>query len=393
MSIEPRIERAVRLAAGAGTLAAAALLAACSGAGAGQGRTLGYAIVGWNLAVYETPYHDECPEGLAHGNDALWWKSLAPQERAKLTQDGTLDPVSAPRRSISAYRGPNGEDGCWMPEAVQDPPLRTVEGKVSYGMDLDGNDGGDATPKSCRHVDFVSPEGLKGVDNQAYRVLGCHYGWRKDGYIDRHANTERRDTSHGVTLVEITGVDDLRNDPSVEVAFYKKADDDALPKDPRAEILGKASYRIHQTPRYGGKAKGRIENGVLVTEPVDITLPYYGNQVHVPVVMRDMRLKLNVADPDKDAEGMVAGYYDLAKFWRYIQQIEYLNVTGQFSCPGVYKALRENADGYPDPKTGECTAISSAFRIKAVPAYVSHADPQHDLVQADLRTPVTGGNP
>jgi hypothetical protein len=388
--MELRMTLIARRALGAGSLAAAALLAACGG---GKSQTLGYAIVGWNLAVYETPYHDECPEGLAYGNDALWWKSLPVPDRAKLTQDGTLDPVGAPRRMQSAYRGPNGEDGCWMPEAVKDPPLRTVEGSVSYGMDLDGKDDGSATPKSCKHVNFVSPDGAKGVDNQLYRLMGCHYGWRKDGYVDRHANIERRDTSHGVTLIEVTGVDDLKNDPSVEVAFYKKADDDALPKDPRADILGKASYRIHDTPRYGARTKGRIENGWLITEPVDITMPYYGNQVHVPIVMRDMRLKLNVADTDKDSEGMLAGYYDLAAFWRYIQQIEYLNVTGQFSCSGVYTAMKQLADGYPDPKTGECTALSSAFKVMAVPAFVSHVDPQHDLVQADLRTPDTGVKP
>jgi hypothetical protein len=30
------------------------------------------------------------------------------------------------------------------------------------------------------------------------------------------------------------------------------------------------------------------------------------------------------------------------------------------------------ADGYPDPKTGECTALSIAFNIEAIPAFVLH---------------------
>ena len=32
------------------------------------------------------------------------------------------------------------------------------------------------------------------------------------------------------------------------------------------------------------------------------------------------------------------------------------------------------ADGYPDPVTGECTAISIGYLIKGVPAYVIHSD-------------------
>src|SRR4029079_17913433 len=37
---------------------------------------------------------------------------------------------------------------------------------------------------------------------------------------------------------------------------------------------------------------------------------------------------------------------------------------------GLYDALKRNADGMPDPKTGRNTGISMAYRIKAVPAHV-----------------------
>ena len=33
---------------------------------------------------------------------------------------------------------------------------------------------------------------------------------------------------------------------------------------------------------------------------------------------------------------------------------------------------KQMADGYPDPKTGECTQISTAFTIEALPAFVLH---------------------
>src|SRR5258707_14540264 len=36
----------------------------------------------------------------------------------------------------------------------------------------------------------------------------------------------------------------------------------------------------------------------------------------------------------------------------------------------MYYALKRNADGMPDPKTGRNTAISTAFRFTAKPAFV-----------------------
>ena len=47
----------------------------------------------------------------------------------------------------------------------------------------------------------------------------------------------------------------------------------------------------------------------------------------------------------------------------YLAQRGYVMVTLNF---------RHAADGYPDPKTGECTQISTAFTIEALPAFVLH---------------------
>ena len=71
---------------------------------------------------------------------------------------------------------------------------------------------------------------------------------------------------------------------------------------------------------------------------------------------------------------MIAGYRDFDNFWDYIRKWEYLSVTGQFSCPAIYVAAKELADGYPDPDTGECTALSSAYTIEAVPSFIIHPE-------------------
>ncbi len=332
-------------------------------------RSIAFVIANWDNAIYETRFMDECPEGPAIGNDTLWWRSLTRANRDKLTDKGLVQPVD--RRFLSVLRGPKGEDVCWNPSIIRDPPLRTVQGRTSFGFNLDGTSDGSATPKSCRHQKFVSEKGVPGVDNQMYRLLGCHYGWRHNGVLDTFGNEERRNSGRGVVLIEITGITDPRNSKDVRVSFYRALD--PFPIDSSGRILPFASYRIDTNggkPRYGTVVHGRIVDGVLETDPADLKLPYYANGAFAEIDLRDMKLELNLAVADDGkVHGLVGGYYDFDKWWEYMRKIEFLIATGDWSCPALYEAAKHLADGYPDPKTGECTAISSAFKIDAIPAF------------------------
>jgi hypothetical protein len=43
------------------------------------------------------------------------------------------------------------------------------------------------------------------------------------------------------------------------------------------------------------------------------------------------------------------------------------------TCNGAYFELKRLADGHRDPKTGQCTSISTQYRIKVIPAFVVDA--------------------
>ncbi|MGY8962626.1 MAG: hypothetical protein ACKVKT_03620, partial [Rhodospirillales bacterium] len=198
-----------------GALALGTISATATTAEVDTERTIGLVVVSFYTSVYETKYMEECPRGLAIGNDEIWWKSLEPGIRDELTNGGDIEPVTGTRRAMSAKRGPNGEDVCAIPTIVQDPPHKTVQGSISYGMDLDGLSEGAATPKTCSHKNFTSPDGQAGIDNQMYRLLGCTFGWRDSGYVETNANGELIDTSQGVILIEVSDVDDKHNDGDV----------------------------------------------------------------------------------------------------------------------------------------------------------------------------------
>lgn len=328
-------------------------------------RTIGLVLTSLFTAIYETRYMDECPEGLAVGNDELWLQTMTPAERERATAGGTKNHID--RKYQAEVRGPHGEDSCWYPELLRDPPLRTVQGTTAYGFNLDGTTDGHATPKSCAHQKFVGLDGEPGIDNQIYRVVGCIKGFRHDGYVETTAQTERINTSRGITLIEVSDVDDARNDPDVKVAFYRPKDQ--LLKDSAANVLPFASYAID--PTYAEFTHGKIVDGVLSTDPVDVHLPFQGDIVISELDLRDMRLRLELAADGSGATGLMGGYYNWSTWWDFIRKIQ-LTSTSIHSCPALYDASRKLADGYPDPKTGECTAISTAYRVAFLPAFIIH---------------------
>ena len=329
---------------------------------------LGFVVEAWRTAIYQTEYMEECPDGIAIGNDEIWFNALSPQDKERWTQGGRLQSLDMPRRSQQYLRGPQGEDVCWHPTSVVDPPMRLAGGRYSYGMNLDSNEDGQATPKTCAHQNFESPEDKSlGIDNQLFRLMGCVYGYRDKGYLEHHANRERQDESKGVILIDVTDVDDPHNDSAVTVTFYLSAT--TLRFDTSGRIIPFASYQT-VAGRYGDTVRGRIVNDVLETEPGNVTLPIYGNDAATDMVFRDFRLRLRVNPGGERASGIWAGYHPVDSFWDHIQKVQHNVPVGQYDCPALYAAAHQLADGYPDPKTGQCTALSSAFSYEAVAAFV-----------------------
>jgi hypothetical protein len=353
------------------------------GANSPMSKTLGFVVTDFMPAVYETKFMDECPAGLNISNHEIWWRKLTKEQRGELTQNGNSDILG--RWSMAVRRGPNGEDVCINPEVItDDPPLLTVEGLTSFGVNLDGNVDGRASPKTCSHENFISPNGVPGIDNQLYRLIGCTYGYRENGQIDINANEMRKTSGLGMILIEVTGVDDARNDDDVTVTFYRSIDQFMM--DSSGKALPFSSYRVDYTddgPRYGDSLKGSLINGVLQTESGDVRLPYFGNYNYIHPIIRDMQVRLEISEGGTLAQGTLAGYYDLEQYLYLTQGLGLIIATASFSCPAFVDAAKRLADGYPDPETGECTHISSAFELNASAAFVIHPEQSKEMTKVE----------
>ena len=189
----------------------------------------------------------------------------------------------AQRQYIRNMMDPNRPDPCRTPEAAgPDPGFHTakVPATKAYGIDLDGRDSrakGKPAPGTCAHDDLVGMNGGHGIDNQFYRLVGCSNSYQSTGQSNTFA-IEMLTGSWGI-LIELSGVDDIRNDDSVEVGIYANADPIELSAN--REPLANATYAVEQDPRFQTKTRGRLKNGVLTTDPGGHALSL-GRQQHLP---------------------------------------------------------------------------------------------------------------
>jgi hypothetical protein len=345
-----------------------------------------------------------CPTGMTAGVRGLidaFTKTPAGQRQTGETID-----AYERRASAAVNTAPNGQNICLNPEASSpDPGWRMVSGRDVRvdGIDLDGQNsepGKAPVAGTCAHDDFRGPNGQRGIDNQFYRVVGCTTGFQSTGQANGF-DTEMYTGSWGI-LIRLKGVDDIRNDPEVEVGIYANADPIQLSAARAA--LPFATYAIGADPRYQATARGRIVNGVLTIDPVDVRFHNIVNSMTDDRVLRAARLRLTFT-PQGGMEGFLAGYtpvedaYDLGYGARHSRNAkgelapERLRVGTSIgragalghSCNGAYFALYQAADGHRDPATGRCTSISTQYRISIAPAFVVDAPRDPSKVSAASR--------
>jgi hypothetical protein len=334
---------------------------------------MGFVVDGFVSPVIQGK--DACPDGTAMKLKDVYLSTLPEAERERLSRKENEKELTD-RWHAYAF-GANGTNICSQPDMFDHPLVRTVQSKFAWGMDLDGGN----TADGCAHDDFVTPTGDKGIDNQEYRAMGCTLEWRgTDGVQGDIATGMKQFFASGewTQVLLLRGVDSLQNDDDVEVIYANTPD--RPPADTKGDFLRGASFTISDTaPRHRNVLHGRIVNGVLTTDPADIVLTQTWGQGGARDIRgnrtkfdyRKGRLRL-VFQPDGSLKGMLGGYrpvFDLLN-------AETLGgagtaLTAGIDCAAQLATFKKLADGLKDPKTGQCTGISSAMQLSAIPAFVN----------------------
>lgn len=341
---------------------------------------LGFVVVEFHPPFYNGGDATDCPDGMVGVMKDSYLRTLGRAEKTRLSRPENVNELDT-RWKAYAQR-PNGANVCSnVYEFLDRPPTPTMKGKVMWGLNLDDDAGdGSGNAYTCKHQNFTSPTGEKGIDFQMWRVNGCnalHRGINNDGLGDvRYAYDNGMMSGERTQVILLRGVDSLQNDPDVDV-IYANTDDR-----PIADSAGKPIHNASFTVATSGRKidsrnvlKGSIVDGVLNTLPKDILLVNAGGELD------RARLRLRFA-ADGTVKGLVGGYASLDNVLRGARGGGRGSaLTAGIDCVGQYLATIPLADGDRDPRTGQCRRISTAWEIVGVPAFVNDVPPERQLAQ------------
>jgi hypothetical protein len=171
-------------------------------------------------------------------------------------------------------------------------------------------------------------------------------------------------------LVEVSGIDDERNDDDVAVTILYSAD--PMRRDGTSKIvLSDFTFRVNDNPEFSqdfARFRGKIVDGVLTTAPLEKIYMHEGPATTWSFAKARMRLEFT---PDGGMKATLGGYRDWREYLAaaFFQSSDYENTIG-FNAPGMYNAVRRAADGLRDPNSGEYTGISAAYEMEGIPAFI-----------------------
>ncbi len=336
--------------------------------------TIGLVMTSFHLAgPFTNDGKKECPQGLNPDNrDNFRAQYKTPEEQKEiLIKYGSTQ---------MHYRGPNGESDTYNPEAVKDLlPYYDGLGTVSVGVNLDSTKDGQATDKTCKHAKFANESG-DAVDNQLFRVFGCVKALRPQGLYDSFITMEIPQLVVNRWLVEITGVDDRTNDNQVDVTIAHGLDE-IVPDGNGGFVAGRSQRVDEKAASYIQHTKGRIVNGVLITDPMpELRITGSGIIEVFERRFKDARLQLKLTPTG--ATGFVAAYHDVQRFYRFhAKSLGLHGVAANVSMPSIYASLLRNADGDKDPATGQCTSISGVYTMDFVNANIVRQSSKKEVAE------------
>ncbi len=264
--------------------------------------------------------------------------------------------------------GPGGTDDCVATQPIRSSLVRRLgfarqdPDGISEGFDLDGrvSDRGDAT--ACGRADFVTPEGVPGIDNQIARLVPLVEAQAGGVSLDDILKTA---INNGQMLlaIELEDLDDERNDSCVTVQLRPLMGTPSLGTDGLIEI--------GQTfdAREGGVVSriegARLADGVLQAGPAELSLPVTILDASFILHVHDALIRI-VIDEEGNFTGAFGGGIDIAEMITVSQS---LNVPSAL-MGAVMLLLNNNADLDRDPGTNLCGQISATLLFESVPAFV-----------------------
>ena len=340
---------------------------------------LGFVSTEFHFAFHNGGDAVDCPDGMMGVLRDNYLATLPKAEQDRLNLKENEKEREAAWRAY-AYNDKGGNMCSNIYEFMDRPPTAMMKGPVQWGINLDDDETGEGKDAyTCKHQNFTSPTGEKGIDNQLWRAQGCsllNRGHAGDGKGDRRSGyDDNLKTGQYTQVLRITGINSMVNDPDVTVLYANTNDRPFMGAS--GNFVAHGSYTVADGPklRYRNVMRGRIKNGVLTTDPHHIRLSEAGNGQRGEFDLQRGRIKMEF-QPDGSIKGIVGGYQPLLQLFGAARGGGGGTINnGGKNCAGEYTAHRLMADGDKDPKTGRCRRISYAYEFVGVPGFVNDVAP------------------
>lgn len=346
------------------SIARASLAALLLGAGLGSAHAAesrGF-VVSWFYPAMNSQEGDCGADGINPRGDKIFENILKaqnlPPEQIQEALRGAPDVVppsitergSIDGKAVNVYMNPT---------SAPDPKIKIAKGKKGYGINLDGRVGPN---------DFIDLEtGEQGADNMLARVVGCFESFRGTptlrpsypaGHWAQPAEAMR------AWVIEVSGVDDWRNDDQVEIGVYRAVQ--PVVRGLTGEAIRDMTFQIDPNPHAWNRMRGQIKNGVLMSEPTHFQM--IGDPYGVAYYdFREARLRMTIAE-DGSALAILGGYFNwLPLYMNFAMGGAKAESTLSVDLPGMYYALRRNTKV---DDSGQSLGVSAAYRIEAIPAFL-----------------------
>lgn len=290
---------------------------------------------------------------------------MPPRSLALLLTVVALAPIASCDTDASACTEGSGALGSHT-VVVSRLTFANTRERVTSGFDLDDHVTTEPDERSCNQLDQTDEQGRPGIDNTLATLLAtlrAFAGDAIDGLIQAAIND-------GTLLImfRLSGVDDLRNDPCVEVRLLKGTG----PTMPQLATTGflapSQTFDVDEaTPVSVGH--GYIEDGVLHAGPFEAVVPIKFFQVSANLRLHDALLRARIEDDGRLVSGLVGGGVEVEQLLDLLEQVGTGNAGGIQAllnvAPIVIKGLADlGFDG------GQCTQASASLVFEAEPAYL-----------------------
>lgn len=240
--------------------------------------------------------------------------------------------------------------------------IEVPEGEAlrSEGLNIDGLSSARGDEAGCRRIDFLSPDGEAGVDNEFSYLFDVIESLFEAGTVEALLQEAIRE-GRFLMMMQVEGIDDPENDSNVTLRIFAG---EGTPDSQGGVILG------HQTfDRKPGSevatARGRIVDGVLTAGPVDVAFPIAILNVFFDLELRDATIQGRLGEDG--GRITVGGGVPLELIYNVGAMADAMQ-EDQIS-PALRTFLPIWADLNPDAD-GKCQSISANMILDVVPAFL-----------------------